>query len=186
MITGAELQSFLDIATGEEDAARLTLFAEKAGEVVRAATGRTWAQSAQDEWHVGTGTEYLVLDHYPVVGDLTTLTVDGVVLDVADEDVVDVVTPSRGIVRRTDGLTFPVGTGKRNVHVTYTGGPSAVPADLKAAALELAAWLYQTTGGRTGGSVDGLSSNLVELSGEGMIGLPTVRAALDRHRDVLK
>lgn len=182
IITTADFRAFLDLGT-EEDEARLAFFVNGASGYLVDATGRDWQQVTRtNELHRGTGTEYLTLRHYPLVS-LSALTDDGIVFDVANPKIVDFYKPSVGIIVRTDGRCWTRSL-RRQISVSYVGGPSAVPSALTLAALDLAAFVYQTTGGRTSAGDSGVSVNFKEVAA--LCDLPTVKSVLDQYSDVAR
>lgn len=174
MLTVDLLKSYLKLSGAGRDAG-LQLIVNTINAKVPALTRRDWQQVARTEKRRGTGTPDLVLRHIPVT-TLGSLTVDGTVVDVADEDVVTL-DSDRGIVTLEGGAVFPEGA---RILVEYTGGPDGWPADLVGAALDMAAYCYKASGGVS--SVKGVSG--AETFVEGAIEhLPIVCGTLQHHTD---
>lgn len=193
-IIGADdLRTYLKLASGEASD-RLALFTSGASGWLEKQIGRQWGQRLrQNELHRGRGTPYLVVRHFPIAS-LTALVVDTIALDVTNPDVVDIINPAQGIIARTDDDVF-ADSMKRNISVSYVGGPTTVPADLKLAALEVAAYVFQTTGGRMNVSDGGTAVSFVDLRVQeaaalggkngGFKALPMVNGVIENYRDEL-
>lgn len=184
VLTTDDLRNYLALGSSvNEDA--LAIIASGVSNVLCERTGRDWRRLTRTaEKHQGTGTKYLVVRHYPIVS-VSALLIDGTSIgDVTDDDIIDIVKPEQGIIMRTDGDVFPA-ADKRNLSVTYIGGPAAIPAGLKLAACELGAWIYQTKGGRMSASGADLSVSLQSLANQGLSALPAVAEAIQIYGDVL-
>lgn len=186
-----DLITYLGLNAAAENPDRLDQIVKYVNDWIVDQTGRDWAQCARTDSVRGNGHRELVLRHYPVAS-LTSCTVkDGTLsttLDVTDPLVVDLVNPEQGILMRTDGDVWPKAE-YRNVTIVYVGGPAQVPGYLTTAALEAAAYLYQTTGGRTGASTPEGSVQFERIAdgvnGGGFKSLGAVRDAIRLAGDVL-
>lgn len=130
--------------------------------VVESITGPVSARD-YDEWYDG-GAPLIMLNYSPVISvtkvtetfganvirDLTEQPLDGVTPVDAYGYTVDLQTGT--LIRRVSGMTGPFAGGRRNVHVTYTAGYGAVPANVSLGALELIRinWQPQQGGNRPG------------------------------------
>lgn len=95
-------------------------------------TGRAYTETTvTDEYHDGTGSEFILLDHYPIT-TMTSLTVDNDALTLntdywvkdADAGVIECkIAPAK----RASGLA----TGHRNVKASYKYGLTAIPSSVK-------------------------------------------------------
>lgn len=183
IITGSDLRTYLGLSS-QEDAGRLAQFADGAAAWVAGKTGRTWAQAVYtNELYRGTDTYDLVLNHYPVA-TVSAVTAEGLTLDITNQKVVELSDPQSGVLTRTDGCAWRR-LGYRSIAVTYTGGPATIPADLILGTLELAAWAYQTTGGRLSVTGAEVSATFSGLAANGVRDLPMLEAALRRNGDIL-
>lgn len=186
IVTPTEVQAYLGLPD-TADLERIALIADGVNGYLTARLGRDWSTGPRTETLLGSGTKELVLSHYPVAS-LTSLTLDGRTVDVTNPKLVDVVNPGQGIVALTDGSVFER-CAYRSVLISYTGGPGDPPADLRAAALELASWLYQTTGGRTAVTDSGTSVTFAALTSQGVSqgvdALPLVQSVLQRYADLV-
>lgn len=87
----------------------------------------------------GTGTDVLVLNHYPI-SSVSSIRVDSnrEFASITEIDTDDYyVDTEAGRIEKLNGVVWPV--GRRNVQITYTRGFSAIPDDLSLAGLEIAA-----------------------------------------------
>jgi hypothetical protein len=180
----------LALGLGDQfDDDRLAVYTDFAWDWLMRTIGRDFSVGDRtDELYRGTGKPFLVLKHYPISA-IKALTIDGQAVDVtsADPDVA-IANENSGTIERLDGGVFPEGPG-RLVKITYTGGPGDAPPVINAAALEGAAYLYQTFGGRSSVSDGGTSASfetLTRYSDETLRNLPLVHAACQEWGDVLK
>ena len=175
IVKKSELKDHLEIKGIGRDAKVASLVAGM-NDFIDQYTGREWEQVAHTERYPGPGGRVLVLRNYPVTV-VTTLTEDGQTIDPTLSTEVEL-DKDRGIIYRTGGVW--VKSLERIYSVTYTGGPSRVPLDLKLAALEMCAYLWRSSGGRreyTTGTV------INKLFFDTMTKLPGVHDLLDKHRD---
>lgn len=178
IITLAELKDWLEIrGVGHDN--HLTFLRSGVDQFVRAKTKRDWQSLVRaDEKYRGTDTATLALRHYPS-SLLTKVEIDGSALDEADEDVVTL-KEDEGILYRTDGGVW-VRYGERPIIVvSYTGGQDP-PTDLKMGALELAAYIWQTSGARVSVAVSGGVS--MKFFDGSLDELPAVKSIVDYYTD---
>jgi hypothetical protein len=176
-----ELKAHL-LVVGDDQDTRLQIICNGVNSRIASATSRDWKQDTRIETYRGTGTDALCLRHWPIA-QLLGLSVDGTEWDVDDEDVVSV-NGQDGILYRTDEDVWPR-SRKQNISVTYIGGPDVVPEDLRLAALEMAVFVFQASGGRK--SVDAGSSQIsMQLVDQAMEKLPTVQRAIEDHADWMR
>lgn len=178
ILTLEELKDHLGISGIGRDA-RLNPIVSGIEGFIRERTARDWQKLVRtDEKYRGNGTDVLALANYPA-SLLTKVLIDTTALDTTDEKIVYLDGP-RGQLVRTEGGGWPVHAhGRPWITVSYTGGKDPTPS-LKMAALELAAWVHQATGGRTGISSGGVT---IGLMGEALSELPTAADILDSHTD---
>lgn len=182
ILSPTDLQVYLGLPD-TVDLERIALITDGVNGYLTTRLGRDWSVAARTETLLGTGTKELVLAHYPVTA-LTSLTLDGQTVDVTNPKLVDIVNPAQGIIALTDGSIFER-CAYRSVVVSYTGGPGDPPDDLRAAVLELAAYIYQTTGGRQGVTDSGTTVSFVQLAGKGVDALPMVQSVVHRYADLV-
>ena len=128
---------------GRDD--RLRLLTHGVDAYVRAKTARDWAETVRtDEAYQGNDLDTLILAGKPA-SLLTACSVRGTAIDVADDDQV-VLDETKAILYRTNGSVWPE-SRKFDILVSYTGGRRA-PDDLKLAALEICAWINNSSGGK--------------------------------------
>ena len=121
--------------------------------------------AAYTEYHDGQVSELVVVRNVPInsVTSVILVSVDGSETTVDSDDytynsltgVISFKRPSRGLVSYDDwgypegygdGVSPNFGYGFRNVKVTYNGGHSSVPADLKFALYRLMDYMFATAG----------------------------------------
>lgn len=151
-----DIKDYLGVkGTGRD--ARLQLLSTGVDAFVCAQTNRDWQPIVRAlDAYQGNNTDSLVLRHKPA-SLLTAVKVDTVVIDVTDDDQV-VLDGAQAILYRTSGSVWPE-SKKFNILVSYTGG-QLPPADLKMAALELAAWINQSSGGKREVATAGFKTSL--------------------------
>lgn len=192
-VTVEDLATFLNLSEAEAQTGRLEAFVAGACAHLTVATGRVWTRQQYTEVLAGTGTKYLALRHYPITL-VTEVREKGrvLVLDPWDGSApegaeVSLVAACSGVLTRLGGEW--AAEDRATIRVVYTAGPSAPPADLKTAALELAAWALQTTGGRQSVTIQGSTATFAPLPttpglyDAGVRQLPMVAAAIRAHRD---
>lgn len=188
-VTLGELKDYLGVTDSLRDI-RLRELVFYANDFVRVRTGRDWQSISRTEMYQGNGTDSLVLRNNPVQS-LTSVTVDGVAIDLTTDRVI-AINLAQGILYRTDGRVFGPqdapfapfqgGTGvfphsrRYLITVVYTGGALTVPHSLHGATLEIAAYLWNASGGQVSATAAGLAVRLTEKD---MDKIPTVKAALD-------
>lgn len=176
IITIDELKSHLGV-TGTGRDARLLLLRAGVDAYIRQRTHRDWQELAVTaEAYQGNNSVTLVLQRYPTKA-VTAVTVDAIVLDPTDADVL-VLDGPKGLLHRTDGAVWPQ-THKFDILITYTGG-DLPPEDLKLAALEIAAWMSQSSGGRRSVRT---GEDSMELFGRALDELPQAQVILDMYTD---
>jgi len=145
LATLADLKLYLGISeSGESDAVNDSLLDQLiayASERIESHCGRKFASAEVTEYHDGSGTDRIVLARRPVSA-LSAVYEDadrefGEEMKLSEDETA--LYPDEGVVVRPASL-FPRGT--RNVKVEYTGGYAAVPDDLAAACVKLAAAWY--------------------------------------------
>ena len=187
-ITADDLASALGL--GEQfDSTQLGTFCDTAWDWLMRALGRDFTVGVRtNEIYRGTGKAFLVLKHYPITA-LTALTIDGETLDVTSSDPdAAIANENAGTIERLDGGVFPEGPG-RLVTVTYTGGPDLPTASINTAALEVAAYMFMTMGGRASVSSGGTSvsfETMTRFSDDTLRNLPLTHSVLQEWSDVLK
>lgn len=179
MIIGkADLKNYLGIEGNARDE-RIADIAEGVCTWVSKETGRSWdGAETFTERYAGTGTNFLVLRHYPVTG-ITSVTVDGVLVDHTDTDEIEL-DADHGILIRVPECWART-TLKRDITVVYSAGESA-PSDLKLAALQLGAYMHRSEGRRRIESGDSAYELINSLARE----LPGVAEVISRYTDSAK
>jgi hypothetical protein len=192
--TAAQLAAHLGLNAGYDNT-RLQTFADGAWGWLTRALGRDFSTGARTESYRGNGTRFLVLKNYPIASlesiTLTDRAQGTETLNVDESDPLCAVVISNtnaGILERIDGGYFRRGS---TIATAYHGGafdatssPNAAPPEVWLAVLEAAAYVYQTTGGRsavTGGSITAQFMSLVD----GLRSLPAVQAAIELWSDPL-
>ncbi len=178
IITLAELKDWLQIQGVGRDK-HLILLRSGVDQFVRAKTKRDWQETIRtDEKYRGNDSAILALAHYPS-SLLTKVEVGGSALDVTDEDVVYIRSDGGELVR-ADGFMWENLLNRRNIVVSYTGGMDP-PTDLKMGALELASYIWQTSGARVSIAVSGgVSMKFFEGC---LDELPAVKSIIDYYTD---
>lgn len=145
LITTSELTAAVPSLTGRADLAQLVTAASLA---VERYCGRTFAQATLTETHNGRNRSRLWLKRRPVVS-VASVTINGTALDNTTSDAWTF-QPETGELRRGNGHDaepfapwFP--WGLQNIVVTYTGGYSPIPADVKQATILWARHLADAT-----------------------------------------
>jgi len=144
------------------------------------------ARDYTNEEYDGDGTDYLLLDNYPVnsvdsLYDDTTRVFNSSSLVDEDNYVIYSEEGKIGVVSITGspGFYAQFSEGKRNIRITYNAGYSSMPDDLKMIALEILIKKFQTYDSRRVGILsvgvhgDALTINLGDI-------LPEHREILDR------
>lgn len=187
LVQPQDLCDYLGLTQNLENFNRLASVCEFASSWLLAKIGRDFEQTTRTDVLRGNGTKFLVLRNYPVAS-LTSITVqDGTLtttIDVTNNLEVDLEDAQNGIIVRTNGDKWPK-QPYRNITVVYVGGPTSVPDYLSGAALELAAYLYQTTGGRLDVSTPEGHVSFINLANKGFLGLPAVMNAITQSQDVV-
>lgn len=126
---------------------------------IERALGRKLRRSIYVERLKGTGTQYLMVENYPIVS-VTSIKQAGVLIDPGLYDIT--VQGNAGVIYKDDGWTYygyPHGltgdpiTGSRNIEVQYTAGyilpweateetPADLPADLEGLAQEMVQYAF--------------------------------------------
>lgn len=126
---------------------------------IERALGRKLRRSIYVERLKGTGTQYLMVENYPIVS-VTSIKQAGVLIDPGLYDIT--VQGNAGVIYKDDGWTYygyPYGltgdpmTGSRNIEVQYTAGyilpweateetPADLPADLEGLAQEMVQYAF--------------------------------------------
>ena len=150
------LKTILTISGTGEDG-RLEDALHHATNMILTYIDRTIVQTSYTEYRDGTGTPFLNLHHYPLIGNPTTVNVDNdrdfpasLNLDVDDDYLVE---SAEGILRIVMSPIFGLGQaiwplGVQNVKVVYSAGYATVPRDLERICGEFAAFLYKERGGQ--------------------------------------
>jgi hypothetical protein len=130
----------------------------------------------------GNGWHELVLDHWPVIGT-PVVRVDGSAIA---EGVDFRVEPERGILEKIAGDDSAWSGWEGDVEVDYVSGYATIPTDVRLAATKQVAHEFaQTT---PGGGRLGVTATAGERGGQATYEpdgiLPSVRAVLDRYREV--
>lgn len=153
----ATLKTLLTIGGTGEDT-RLNQVVDAANDIISRWCDRTFESTSYTEDLDGTGTPVLPLRHYPIIGNPTSVNVDGnrdfiaaTLLTIDDDYVIDE-DGVTGILRTVAGVSswglaepvWPRGT--KNVRVVYTAGYATIPDGLVHIATQYAAFLYRNRG----------------------------------------
>lgn len=150
-----DLKDFLRLS-GTTNDTQLDDAINRATEVILAYIDRTILSTAYTEYHDGNDTPVLNLRNYPLIGNPTTVNVDGQrnfaaatawltgQSSPADDDYV--VESAEGILRCLGDAIWVRGT--QNIKVVYTAGYATTPEALKRVGIEFAAYLYRGAGVR--------------------------------------
>ena len=191
LTTVAEVETFLGLSSGA-DTARITNAINHATKRILNYIDRTIASTARTEYYDGTDTPILVLRHYPIIGNPTTVNVDGNRdFAAADDLTVDddyLVEADEGILRLVgqagagipgDETVWP--RGYQNIKVVYTAGYASTPEGLLQVATEFAAYYYDKRGTR-GNTRYSLGSVMVDEDINHPSGIPSAfRGDLDAY-----
>lgn len=191
LTTVAEVETLLGLSSGA-DTARITNAINHATERILKYIDRTIVSTARTEYYDGTDTSILMLRHYPIIGNPTTVNVDGNRdFLAADNLVVD----TDYLVKADEGELTLIGAagsgipgdetvwprGHQNIKVVYTAGYASTPEALIRVATELAAFYYNKRGTR-GNVRYSLGSVMVEEDLKHPSGIPAAfRGDLDPY-----
>lgn len=156
IITLDEAKSFLNITSTASDA-ELADFISAASAAWVSRVGPVAGSPEYSEWYDG-GRPEIVLRHTPVQAVTSVTEAYTSSLEyVLNPEVLDgsgggawgyTVDLSAGVViRRATGVAVPFASGRRNVHVVYTAGYAAVPADVQHAVKLLLRHMWETQRG---------------------------------------
>jgi len=120
-ITLAEAKSWLNVTDTSEDTVLLALI-EAATSAVEGVADRTFTSATITESYTGMGSKFLFLHRTPITAVTS--------VSLADSGTTATVDFTKVNIRRTDGGIFPYG---EKVVVTYTGGYTTIPQDVKMA-----------------------------------------------------
>jgi uncharacterized phiE125 gp8 family phage protein len=167
IVTLADTKTFLNISGTQYDG-ELPSFITSASDMIESRIGPVAGSPTYDEWYDG-GSTQIVLRHSPVqsVASITE-SYGGTVTFQLSKVVLDAGVPmgtygytfdaSNGLItRRAAGGTIPFPAGTMNIHVIYTAGFIAPPAELQTACKILVKHLWETR--RGGAKRPGLGGN---------------------------
>jgi hypothetical protein len=170
-------------ALGEKsdlDDVRLTRLLTAASEYIEAYCGRDFLSVSHTEYHDGTGTDSLLLRHYPIIGTPAVLE-SGTALAVGQDPSANpppevLIYPEEGRLVRNFGVWY----GYHNYYkITYTAGYATVPAAIVQAAIDLASLMAREKD-RVGIAATTVGQNTAQLTRA----LPEhSQRALDLYRD---
>lgn len=156
----ADLKAYLSISTSADDAT-LTRLLDAASSWFESQVGRTLALAARTEVQDGNGGRSIVPHHYPVT-EITSVTIDGVVIPSAPDATSDGWALVDGVIALRG---YKATTGIANVSITYSAGYLAIPDDIQQAVIEVAAdrYRYRTRVGEVSKSLGGESVSFVSF-----------------------
>jgi len=138
LITRDEIKEWLNL-TGDGDNDFLQRSVNEWSDTIENRTGRTFKSTDYtDEVHDG-GKKSVTLQNFPVTA-ISEITVDGAALGTSDYTLKE----KSGIIRLKSGHVF--GGGPGSILVTYTGGFTTTPGDLKRGCKQLVALEYYLSG----------------------------------------
>lgn len=146
LITKTELKRFIGIEADDTDQDDLLDdLISAVSEQAKLDTGRQLESSVITEYHVGDGTNRLMLNEWPVNSIASIHDDDDRVWDAndaIDTDDIQISNQVPGLIIY-DGGYFTIGTTE-NIKVVYNAGYATIPADLKQAVKELCAYKYRS------------------------------------------
>lgn len=189
LCTLAELKEILNISGTTYDT-RLTLAINIATRRILSYLDRTIASTAYTDDYDGNGTPILMLKHYPLIGNPTSVKVDGKrtfgtdsLLTIETDYVVNGDTGMiRAIGTQNDSTTVAIWSrGQLNIRVAYTAGYATIPEDLNLACRLYAGYHYKKMGSQGNKSYSIGQISVVE--DDHPSGIPNVfRCMIDSYR----
>ena len=139
LITVDEIKRGLSITDTSKDILLFDLV-KAATDFMEKATNRTFTFKTYTETsYPETRETTLLLNNFPVES-VTSVVIDGITLDEAVGTLANYVTETEGVIRRTDGGSFPVAPYKTTV--VYKAGFTAVPEDVRNAVRKIVSWEF--------------------------------------------
>lgn len=141
LIAISDVKPFLKITSSSYDTL-LTAIAGKVNKFIDTRINRTLDLTTYTELYDGTGTDKLILDHYPIV----TLNLISEDIDIENRTYSSVITQNLLVVDKESGIIEYVNgvfiQSQRSIYISYTAGYNTYPADLQLVAVDLAAKKY--------------------------------------------
>ncbi len=137
-----KVKDYIGAGTDTKDDTAVQRALDAAEDIIESYCGRTFAQAAYAEFYDGTGTDKLLLNHYPIISTPTVLEF-GTALSVGEDPSLY---PDVLMLKETGTLVMVNGVWiaeRRYYKVNYDAGFATVPQGIVQAALDLAALILK-------------------------------------------